>query len=168
LRHHWDIELDLLLEDIGRGPDITATLLTHEADIRKEIMNTVVSKVVPQIVDESGLDAELPVGKLSSETNNNICNTMDINIPTLPDIPFSVRNQIHMILTISTDHPVNAAQALYAERGGIASVVAWKILKMLKREFLHVEEEAEYNFHVSGDTVTKDERRNMRSSADLN
>ncbi len=168
-QHQVDLTLDLHLENFLDQPDFVLELLTNEMGIRRKICDLVVGKIVRQLVDESGLDATLSEEMLSTHAHQSCENNMEIGIPTCPHLVFYVRNQMHLSLTLDSSRPVNAMQALYAIRGGVATAIADNIITPLKRRFLRVDDsETHTECSVSGDTVTDIKHRQIRTSAQGN
>jgi len=165
-QHEINLDLNLFVEDfLTQHPNIREELLHNEAGLRKELMNVITQKLVRQIVDESGLSADIE-GTLNTKSKKSVDNDMQVGIPRQKGLTHFIRNRIRMLLKIETDRPVNAMQAFYAERGSTASEIADNIINALKKRFLGIDvHEYETDSSLIGDEVTEVRHRINRSTS---
>ncbi len=168
--HTINIDLDITVSNVLRSArNIKVRLITREQEVRKEIFTLVVGEIIPKIINETGLDATHPEGKMSVNAKSKIESRAQVGIPTREDTFLFVRDQEKIVLEITADRPVNAMQAMYANRGGLATDITNHLVKILKRAVLKTrDEKTETDFLLSGNEVVSFDFKLKKSSSDGN
>jgi len=164
-QHSIELDLDLSLTDFLKSKkNIAAELATSEVTLRKEIFQLAVGQIVPKILEGTDLDWRLPSGKLNSKFHSDSHGEWQIGDPT-EQTSVVIRDQMRIVLDVETDQPVNAMQALYASRDGLAGAITNTIIDALKCKYLGTtESDTHTSSQLSGDQVVDLE---MRSKTDF-
>jgi hypothetical protein len=168
--HKIDLDLDLLVSDILKSStNIEARLQANEQGIREEIFQLVLAKILPRIIADTGVDSRQPEGNMSTKGHSSTESQAEVGKPTKKETSLYIRDRIHMVLDLTTDRPVNAIQALYANRGGVASEISNEVMKMLKRSVLKThDEETETSWSISDNQLKSLDHRAKKSSSERN
>ncbi len=164
--HTVDLDLDLALENILPSDNLVLRLHTQDAEIRREIADLVLGKVLPKIVQQTGLEYETP-GYLHVQAHLDNRSKGSVGIPTLPHTTLMIQNKMRIVMDLHANRPVNAIQALYGNRANVAVEVANQVMKFLKRAVLGISEEQSHTDQsYKGDKFEKLDHKVKRSISD--
>lgn len=168
--HTIELDLDLTIAEIlASNIDIASRLMIGEKGIREEIFRLVTEQILPKIIEDADLNFQQPEGHMHVDAHSKIHSQAEVGIPTRPDTSLRIRDRMRIIFDIRTSCPVNAIQAFYANRGGVASDIANEIVKLLKKGVLKVhDKETESTWSVSGNRLQSFDHNIQKSSVDEN
>lgn len=168
-RHTAELNLHLNLADFARSRDVRSELIANEGHIREELVRLLTNEIIPQMLRDSGENFNLPDDYTEHASDLKVENQAEVGIPRSPDRTPIVRNNIHMLLNIDTSKSLNALQAVYGIRGGVATAIAANVMNVLKGYFLNAHDHKyQSTAELSGDSLTGFEYRVKKSSADEN
>lgn len=153
--HDIELNLDLAVSDFIKSKNVAVELTLREQKFRREIHQLVVAQVVPKIIADAGINGDLPEGHLTTNWDIDSESSRSVEKPQQPNESLTVRSKLHMVLSLTSSRPVNAMQALYNSRAGIAASIADDIMAALKFTYLGVTStKTDTKSHLSGDEVT--------------
>lgn len=169
-KHSIELDLDLaVVEILKSNKNIALRLKADEQRIREEVFTLVTEQILPKIIEDTGIDSRQPDGHMSIHAHSKIHSQAEIGIPTRQNTSLYIRDRMRMVFDITTSRAVNAIQALYANRGGVASDIANEIVKLLKKAVLNVHDrETHTSWSVSGNQLRSLNHKIEGSSADGN
>lgn len=165
--HSINLELDLLVDHIMRySRDFQWLLQFSENEVRHDIFRLVLRKIIPDIFEATGIDFQLPEGRMHTHSKSSMHCEATVGIPTRQDTLLYIRDKMQLALSIKTSRPVNAIQAMYANRGGIATDITNELMRALKTAVLkkNIDEETLTSYHLSNDQLLSLEHETRRSS----
>ena len=160
-KHEIKLDLDLAVSNFIKTKNVAVELTTRETDFRREIHEIVVAQIIPEIVTQTGINGEPPEGRTKTKWNIDYKSSREIEEPKKRDESLIVRSKLKMVLQLTSDRPVNAMQALYGARAGVAASIADDIIAGLKFKYLGIKSTKTHTkSHLSGDEVTDFSARN--------
>ncbi len=166
--HSLGISLDLSLADFVKSRNVAVELATNEGEIRRQLYELVIERIVPSIIDDSSEPGVLPEGRTSTKSRYSTKSEWQIIEPKIKHQTLGIRSKMAILLNIHADRPLTSMQALNASSAALASAVTDDIVFSLKQKYLGATEHStESDIRLSNGKVA-DARATSRSDSTRN